>query len=67
MECGVGKWIAWILLCFLTRYYLGVNITLADLPGLLKSYLTSLPSPPEGWNSLGPILGGIKAGASDLR
>ncbi|KIR67127.1 glutamine-tRNA ligase [Cryptococcus bacillisporus CA1873] len=45
----------------------GVNITLTDLPELLKSYLTSLPSPPEGWNSLGPILGGIKAGASDLR
>lgn len=52
---------------FLTWCYLGINITLADLPELLKSYITSLPSPPEGWNSLGPILGGIKGGASDLR
>ncbi|TYJ53430.1 glutamine-tRNA ligase [Cryptococcus floricola] len=45
----------------------GINITLADLPELLKSYLASLPTPAESWSALGPVLGGIKSGGSDLR
>ncbi|WVQ77217.1 glutamine-tRNA ligase [Cryptococcus sp. DSM 104548] len=45
----------------------GINITLADLPELLKSYLASLPTPAESWSSLGPVLGSIKSGSSDLR
>ncbi|WVQ82171.1 glutamine-tRNA ligase [Cryptococcus sp. DSM 104549] len=45
----------------------GVNVTLEDIPELLKFYVSSLPTPPESWTSLGPVLGGIKASTSDLR
>ncbi|OCF36927.1 glutamine-tRNA ligase [Kwoniella heveanensis BCC8398] len=45
----------------------GVDISAAQLPELLKSYMASLPSPADSWTSLGPILGSIKSGTSDLR
>jgi glutaminyl-tRNA synthetase len=46
---------------------LDVEISASDLPGLLRSYIASLPAPPESWTSLGPLLGGIKNSASDLK
>ncbi|WWC94004.1 glutamine-tRNA ligase [Kwoniella sp. B9012] len=45
----------------------GIEITAAQLPELLKSYVSSLPSPPENWGSLGAVLGGIRSGTSDLK
>ncbi|WWC61722.1 glutamine-tRNA ligase [Kwoniella dejecticola CBS 10117] len=45
----------------------GIDITAAQLPDLIKSYVSSLPSPPENWASLGAVLGGIRSGASDLK
>ena len=45
----------------------GVEVTAAELPTMLKSYVSSLPSPPDSWTSLGPLLGGIKSSVSDLR
>ncbi|KAK8864247.1 glutamine-tRNA ligase [Kwoniella newhampshirensis] len=45
----------------------GIEISSIDLPELLKAYITSLPSPPDSWLSIGPILGGIKSGQTDLR
>ncbi|WVR07196.1 glutamine-tRNA ligase [Kwoniella sp. DSM 27419] len=45
----------------------GIEISASDLPSLLKSYLQALPNPADSWTSIGPILGGIKSGASDLR
>ena len=29
--------------------------------------MSTLPSPPESWSGLGPLLGGIKSSASDLK
>ncbi|ORX36887.1 tRNA synthetases class I, catalytic domain-domain-containing protein [Kockovaella imperatae] len=45
----------------------GVDISTSDLPDLLRSYISSLPSPPDSWTSLGPVLGGIRSSVSDLR
>lgn len=45
----------------------GIEFQVDQLPGLLKSYISSLPSAPEGWTSLGPLMGGIKSSASDLK
>jgi glutaminyl-tRNA synthetase len=45
----------------------GVDISASELPELLRSYISSLPSPPDSWISLGPFLGGIKNSVSDLR
>lgn len=45
----------------------GINITAEQIPELLKSYIASLPSPPESWSSLGPLLGGIRNSISDLK
>lgn len=50
-----------------TSSHTGVNLTLADLPALISSYLPTLPTPPDSWGSLGPILGGIKNSTSDLK
>ncbi|ORY32577.1 tRNA synthetases class I, catalytic domain-domain-containing protein [Naematelia encephala] len=45
----------------------GIDISSDDLPSLLQSYISSLPSAPDSWSSLGPLLGGIKSSASDLK
>ena len=63
--CGVGK--SLYLVIPSPELTPGVEITLADLPEMIKSYVTSLPNPPESWSSLGPLLGGIKSSASNLK
>ncbi|KAL7421559.1 Glutaminyl-tRNA synthetase [Cryptotrichosporon argae] len=45
----------------------GIDIKASDLPDLLRSYLSSIPTPPKSWSDVGSVLGGIKASASDLR
>ena len=45
----------------------GIEIGLADLPDLVKGYVEGLSSAPESWSSLGPLLGGIKNSASNLK
>ncbi|WOO85607.1 putative glutamine--tRNA ligase [Vanrija pseudolonga] len=45
----------------------GINITAAEIPALLKSYIASLPSPPKSWTDQGPFFGGIKSSSSDLK
>ncbi|WRT66190.1 glutamine-tRNA ligase [Kwoniella shivajii] len=45
----------------------GIEITASQIPDLLKSYVSSLPSPPGNWASLGAVLGGIRSGSSDLK
>lgn len=45
----------------------GIEVSLADLPDLIKSYVSSLSAAPESWSSLGPLLGGIKSSTSNLK
>ncbi|BEJ14872.1 hypothetical protein CspHIS471_0406390 [Cutaneotrichosporon sp. HIS471] len=45
----------------------GVNVTAADLPALLKEHAATLSSPPKSWSDQGPFLGGIKNSDSDLK
>ncbi|WWC70373.1 glutamine-tRNA ligase [Kwoniella pini CBS 10737] len=45
----------------------GIDISAAQLPELIKSYVSTLSSPPENWASLGAVLGGIRSGTSDLK
>ena len=45
----------------------GIEFQVDQLPDLLKSYISTLPSAPEGWLGLGPLMGGIKNSTSDLK
>ncbi|KAI9639619.1 tRNA synthetases class I, catalytic domain-containing protein [Dioszegia hungarica] len=45
----------------------GINITSSDLPSLIKSYISTLPTPPDSWTNFGPLLGGVKSSTSDLK
>jgi glutaminyl-tRNA synthetase len=63
--CGVGK--LYRLLWLFEADCPGIDISVAQLPELLKSYIAVLPTPPKDWVSLGPITGGIKSSTSDLK
>ncbi|KAL1405406.1 Glutaminyl-tRNA synthetase [Vanrija albida] len=45
----------------------GISVTAAEIPALLKSYIATLPSPPKAWTDQGPFFGGIKSSSSDLK
>jgi hypothetical protein len=45
----------------------GIELSAAQLPEMLKSYISSLTTAPDGWNSIGPLMGGIKNSTSDLK
>jgi hypothetical protein len=45
----------------------GIEISAAQLPEMLKSYISSLTTAPDGWNASGPLMGGIKNSTSDLK
>lgn len=45
----------------------GIEISAAQLPEMLKSYISTLTTAPDGWNASGPLMGGIKNSTSDLK
>lgn len=62
-----SRYVASFTLLYSPSSYSGINITSSDLRSLIKSYISTLPSPPDSWTNFGPLLGGVKSSTSDLK